>query len=45
MFKIETRTFGRISWHVVSELRLTLQGTVMIPEPHATIQSAVTWQN
>ena len=35
---------GRIQWHVIRELRITLQGTatVTIPEPHATLQGAVT---
>jgi len=45
------QTFGRIPWHVITEPRITLHGaatsefTVMIPEPHATLQGAVTWRN
>jgi len=41
------RTFGRIPWHVILEPRITLQVlplgkfTVMIPEPHATLQGVV----
>ena len=44
-------TFGRIQWHVIPEPRITLQVlplgefTVTIPEPHATLQGAVTWRN
>ena len=45
------RTFGRIQWHVIPQPPATLQVlplgefTVMIPEPHATLQGAVTWRN
>jgi len=46
------RTFGRIQWHVssqsqVSQCRVLPLGecTVTIPEPHATLQGAVTWRN
>ena len=45
------RTFGRIPWHVihshVSHCRVLPLGefTVTIPEPHATLQGAVTWRN
>jgi len=41
-------TFGRIQWHVIPERRITCRVlplgkfTVMIPEPHATLQGAVT---
>jgi len=43
----------RIQWHVIPQLRVTLQGigllplgelNVMIPEPHATLQCAATWR-
>jgi len=58
MVKIETtcripiwRTFGRIPWHVIPELRVTLQGAAtrriqrhVIPEPHITLQCAATWR-
>ena len=42
------RTFGRIQWHVIPEPRNTLkvlslgEFTVTNPEPHATLQGAVT---
>jgi len=41
---------GRIQRHVIAEPPITLQGaagefTVMIPEPHAALQGAVTWRN
>ena len=45
------RTFGRIPWHAshshVSHCRVLPLGefTVTIPEPHATLQGAVTWRN
>jgi len=57
MVKIESRcklpiwrTFGRIQWHTL-EPPATLQVlaldefTVMIPQPHATLQGAVYWRN
>ena len=59
MAEIETRsripiwrTFGRIQWHVISELRVTLQGAAtwwihwhVIPEPRVTLQGrpTATW--
>jgi len=42
------RTFGHIHWHVIPEPRRVLplgEFTVTIPEPHATLESAVTWRN
>jgi len=45
------RTFGRIPWHVIPEppahCRVLSLGEfiVMIPEPLATLQGAVTWRN
>ena len=45
------RTFGLIPWHVIPEppanCRVLPLGefTVMIPEPHARLQGAVTWRN
>jgi len=46
------RTFGRIQWHVItsshiSHCRVLPRGkfTVIIPEPHAILQGAVTWRN
>ena len=35
------RAFGRIQWHVIPLGKFT----VTIPEPHATLQAAVTWRN
>jgi len=47
------RTFGRIQWpchpratyHTAGCCHLIGDFTVTIPEPHATLQSAVTWRN
>jgi len=44
---------GRIQRHVIPEPRIALacrvlpfgEFTVMIPDPHATVQGAVTWRN
>jgi len=45
------RTFGRIPWHSIPEPPLHCrvlplgEFTVMIPQPDATLQVAVTWRN
>ena len=45
-------TFGRIQWHMSSQSHISHcmvlppgEFTVTIPEPHATLQGAVTWRN